>query len=219
MENTRDVGNKLAPFFREHGFKRKSNKFFRIQNDIAFCFGLDRPGFLYSLCYIIPLYIPTSIHHISYGARLEDFKPFPVESFCFDLDEPSKLEVFVERTMECCEKYYFPLYDNISTPEGLMDFLNKGYKYVKRFLTHLPRSDFYELRVYTNFILSRYDDMLADIPLLYNDIDSYPTFEEIKINRKKRIADLADLRFASDEEKEYFIRNTIEQSMIACRFK
>ena len=61
--------------------------------------------------------------------------------------------------------------------------------------------------------------MLADIPLLYNDIDSYPTFEEIKINRKKRIADLADLRFASDEEKEYFIRNTIEQSMIACRFK
>ena len=219
MKNTRDVGNRLAPFFKAHGFKRKSNKFYKIQNNIILCFGLDRPGGLYFLSYILPLYIPTSIPHITYGGRFDDFEPFPVKNFSFDWDEPSQLEEFVERVMECCEKYYFPLYDIISTPEGLMLFLNKGYKFVKTFFGNLPRMYFYKLRIYTNFVLSRYDDMLADIPLMYKDIDSWPISEENKINTKKEYEVLADLRFASDKEKEEFIQNTIEQSMIACKFK
>ena len=219
MNNTRDVGNKLAPFFKAHGFTRKSNMFYKIQNNIAFCAGLERPGGLYSMCYIIPLYIPTNIPYLDYGCRLENFEPFPVKSFSFYWDDPSELEVFVERTMECCEKYYFPLYKNISTLEGLIDFLNKGYKYVGKYFDNLNLVRFYELRIYTNFILSRYDAMLSDIPLIYDAIDSWPIGKEGKVNFKKNIADFADFRFAPAEEKEEFIKNTIEHSIVACRFK
>ena len=35
MKNTRDVGNRLAPFFKAHGFTRKSNMFYKIQNTIG----------------------------------------------------------------------------------------------------------------------------------------------------------------------------------------
>lgn len=218
MNSTRDVGNKLAPFFKAHGFTRKSNMFYKIQNNIAFCAGLERPGGLYSLCYIIPLYIPTSVRHITYGGRLQDFEPFPVPHFDFYWNEPSQLEVFVERTMECCEKYVFPLYDGISTPEGLMDFLNAGYTYTHKFWRNLDLWHFYQLRIYTNFILDCYEEMLTDIPLAYDAIDLWPMSKETRINVKKTLSNLVDFRFAPAEEKEEFIKNTIEHSFVACRF-
>ncbi len=219
MKNTRDVGNRLAPFFKAHGFTRKSNMFYKIQNNIAFCAGLERPGGLYSLCYILPLYMPTDVRHIMFGSRLERFKRFPVESVDFIWDEPSKIEEFAEKTIECCEKYFFPLYDSISTPESLMDFLNKGYKYAHSFFTNLDLWRFYELRIYTNFILSRYDAMLMDIPLACDAANLWPISKEAKDYCKKSLSELADLRFAPEEEKQEFIKNTIEHSLIACRFK
>ncbi len=220
MNNTRDVGNKLAPFFRAHGFTRKNNTFFKIQNNIAFCVGLERPGGLYTLCYIIPLYIPTSVRHITYGGRLQSFKPFQVHNFDFNWSEPSQLEVFVKRTMECCEKYFFPLYDSIATPEDLMFFLNKGYQYVHTFLTDLDILHYYELRMYTNFVLSCYNDMVTDVAKMCFEIDDCQVISnEQKSKWKEEITKFADFRFAPAEEKEKFIKNTIEHSIIACRFK
>lgn len=220
MNNTRDVGNRLAPFFKAHGFTRKSNMFYKIQNNIAFCAGLERPGGLYFLCYIIPLYIPTSVRHITYGGRLQDFEPFPVPHFDFYINEPSQLEVFVERTMECCEKYVFPLYDSISTPEGLIDFLNKGFQYVRTFWTNLDIIHYYEVKLYTNFVLAHYDDMVADAAHMCFEIDDYICLSKERKNKwKESIIKFADFRFAPAEEKEEFIKNTIEHSIIACRFK
>ena len=65
--------------------------------------------------------------------------------------------------MECCEKYFFPLYEKISTLEGLIEFLNQGYEYVKMYWCDMPLARYYELKIYTNFVLSRYDDIIADI--------------------------------------------------------
>lgn len=220
MNNTRDVGNRLAPFFKSHGFRRKNNTFFKIENNIALCVGLDRPGGLYSLCYILPLYIPTNIPHISYGGRLQDFDPFPVHNFTFDWDEPSQLEVFIERTMECCEKYFFPLYDSISTPKGLIDFLNKGWSHARMYFGNLGLMFYYELKVYTNFVLSRYDDMLDDIHMLCSARESNPhIMPEQQSYWQKKMDYLIYLSTAPEEEKEEFIKSTIEHSTIACRFK
>lgn len=220
MNNISSVATRLSPFFRAHGFKRKNTKFFKIQNNIAFCAGLERPGGLYSLSYIIPLYIPTSVHHITFGGRMQDFKPFPVVGFDFYWDEPSKLDVFIEQTMECCEKYFFPLYDTISTPESLMDFLNKGFQYVRTFWTNLDIIHYYELKLYTNFVLSRYDDMVSDVANMCLEIDDcLCCSKEQRADWKSSVTKFADLRFAPEEEKQEFIKNTIEHSLIACRFK
>ena len=217
MNNTRDVGNRLAPFFRVYGFTRKSNKFYKIKNNIAFFAGLERPGGLYSMCYIIPLYIPTNIPYLDYGCRLGYFDPFPVKSFYFGSDDPSQLEVFIERTMECCEKYFFPLYEKISTLEGLIEFLNQGYEYVKMYWCDMPLARYYELKIYTNFVLSRYDDIIADIPLLYSAVDH--CFKGARSEWEERITKLLNFRFVPKEEKEEFIKNTVEHSIIACRIK
>ena len=164
--------------------------------------------------------MPTDVCHITFGGRLDRFKRFPVESVDFTWDEPSKIEEFAEKTIECCEKYFFPLYDSISTPEGLIDFLNKGFQYVRTFWTNLDIIHYYDVKLYTNFVLARYDDMVADAAHMCFEIDDYICLSKERTNKwKESIIKFTDFRFAPAEEKEKFIKNTIEHSIIACRFK
>ncbi|MBQ1226068.1 MAG: hypothetical protein IIX75_03150, partial [Clostridia bacterium] len=74
-----------------------------------------------------------------------------------------------------------------------------------------------ELKIYTNFVLSRYDDIIADIPLLYSAVDH--CFKGARSEWEERITKLLNFRFAPKEEKEEFIENTVEHSIIACRIK
>ncbi len=74
-----------------------------------------------------------------------------------------------------------------------------------------------ELKVYTNFVLSRFDAVLENIPKL---------FVEYEIHRRRyidedkgRIITLKSMINASEEERLQFINDTIEHSITACKFK
>jgi len=101
-----------------------------------------------------------------------------------------------------------------------MDFLNKGFQYVRTFWTNLDTIHYYELKLYTNFVLSRYDDMVSDVAnMCLESDDCLCCSKEQRANWKSSVTKFADLRFATEEEKQEFIKNTIEHSLIACRFK
>jgi hypothetical protein len=212
---TRDVGNQLAPFFKAHGFKRKSNRFFKIINNVAFCIELDRPGGLYVQSYIIPLYKPYDFRMFTYGNRLQDFEKCPVPNENW-LTERTECNEYVEKTLECCEKYILPFYDRISTPQGLLDFPDEDLKSIHEYFFTGPMQ-ILELKLYTNCLLSRFDAVLEDIPKL---------FAEYEIHRRRyideykgRIITLKSMINASEEDRLRFINDTIEHSISACKFK
>ena len=216
---TRDVGNQLAPFFRSHGFKRKSNRFFKIINNVAFCIELDRPGGLYVQSYIIPLYMPHDFRCFTYGERLQEFKKCPVPDEHW-LTERTECNEYVAKTIKCCEKYILPFYNRISTPQGLLDFLDEDIKSIHEYFFTGPMQ-ILELKVYTNFVLSRFDAVLEDIPKLFFEIDKCRgfIFENLLEEDKKRIKALASMINATEEERLQFINDTIEHSISACKFK
>lgn len=78
-----------------------------------------------------------------------------------------------------------------------------------------------ELKVYTNFVLSRFDAVLEDIPKLFFEIDKCRgfIFENLLEEDKKRIKALASMINATEEERLQFINDTIEHSISACKFK
>ena len=212
---TRDVGNQLAPFFKAHGFKRKSNRFFKIINNVAFCIDLERPGGLYVQSYIIPLYMPHDFRYFTYGERLQEFKKCPVPDEDY-LTERTECNEYVEKTLECCEKYILPFYDRISTPQGLLDFLDEDLKSIHEYFFTGPMQ-ILELKVYTNFVLSRFDAVLEDIPKLFAE---YEIYRRRYIDEYKgRIITLKSMINASEEERLQFINDTIEHSLTACKFK
>ena len=212
---TRDVGNQLAPFFKAHGFKRKSNRFFKIINNVAFCIDLERPGGLYVQSYIIPLYMPHDFRCFTYGERLQEFKKCPVPNENW-LTERTECNEYVEKTIECCEQYILPFYDRISTLEGLLDFLDEDLKSIHEYFFTGPMQ-ILELKVYTNFVLSRFDAVLEDIPKLFAE---YEIYRRRYIDEDKgRIITLKSMINASEEERLQFINDTIEHSLTACKFK
>lgn len=212
---TRDVGNQLAPFFKANGYKRKSNRFYKIVNNVAFCIELDRPGGLYVQTYIIPLYMPHDFRYFTYGERLQEFKKCPVPDEHF-LTERTKCNEYVAKTIECCEKYILPFYDRISTLEGLLDFLDEDLKSIHEYFFTGPMQ-ILELKVYTNFVLSRFDAVLEDIPKLFAE---YEIYRRRYIDEDKgRIITLKSMINASEEERLQFINDTIEHSISACKFK
>ena len=212
---TRDVGNQLAPFFKAHGFKRKSNRFFKIINNVAFCIDLERPGGLYVQSYIIPLYKPHDFRFFTYGNRLQDFEKCPVPNENW-LTERTECNEYVEKTIECCEQYILPFYDRISTLEGLLDFLDEDLKSIHEYFFTGPMQ-ILELKVYTNFVLSRFDAVLEDIPKLFAE---YEIYRRRYIDEDKgRIITLKSMINASEEERLQFINDTIEHSLTACKFK
>ena len=211
---TRDVGNQLAPFFKSHGFKRKCNRFFKIIYNVAFCIELDRPGGLYVQSYIIPLYMPHDFRCFTYGERLQEFKKCPVPDEHW-LTERTECNEYVAKTIKCCEKYILPFYNRISTPQCLLDFLDEDIKSIHEYFFTGPMQ-ILELKVYTNFVLSRFDAVLEDIPKL---------FAEYEIHRRRyideykgRIITLKSMINATEEERTQFINNTIEHSIKACKF-
>ena len=216
---TRDVGNQLAPFFKERGFKRKSNKFYKIVNDIVFCVGLERPGGLYVWSYIIPLYMPHDFEVLTYGDRLQNFEKCPVPDEHY-LTERTECNEYVEKTLECCEKYILPFYDRISTPQSLLDFLDEDLKSIQEYFFIGPM-EILKLKIYTNFVLSKFDAVLDDIPKLFAEYDKHRKiiFESLIEEWKIRINVLASMINASEEERLQFINDTIEHSIIACKFK
>ena len=216
---TRDVGNQLAPFFKANGYKRKSNRFYKIVNNIAFCIELNRPGGLYVQSYIIPLYMPHDYIVLTYGERLQEFKKCPVPDEHY-LTERTECNEYVAKTIECCEKYIFPFYERISTADGLLEFLNGRLKSIQEYFFTGPM-EIIELKIYTNFILSQFDEVLADIPKLFCEIDKWRgvIFEDILEEQKLRINRLASMINAAEEERIRFINETIEHSLIACKFK
>lgn len=156
----------FAPFFKANGYKRKGNLFFKIENNNAFCVLFERPSsFVYVHYHILPLYIPTEFHYLSYGDRLESHSIYPVPSYntlAEDNDflkkmrelqnslpnnvswsEPVRMDFqeWMLQVQQCLTENIFPFFESINSPEKLLCFLRK---------------DVFEIRKYTPFLGDEY---------------------------------------------------------------
>ncbi len=148
----------FAPFFKEHGYKKKGNTFFKIENDIAFCILFQRPtSFVYVHYYILPLYIPTDYHYLTYGDRLESHSVYPVPSYDISEEdndslsimrrikdslpgvmwnEPKKMDFteWMEQVQKCLAEDIFPFFESVNSPEKLLRFLREDVREKQKYM-------------------------------------------------------------------------------------
>lgn len=210
----KDVIKIMTPFFKEHGYSKKGSMFYKIQNQIAYCISFEHPGGLYVISHIIPFYIPLEIPSIAYGGRLNQMKSWdvPVEFYLNDMTEDACIE-WCNKVKKCCKKHIFPLYDEIGSLSDLINFLNKGEQYVKQKFVGFCGLPFYELRAYTNFMLSDYKQMVSDIQKANFKIDAWPVYPYIKEKKRDELNKLLVLANSKEDKQAY-----IQQSKtITCR--
>ncbi len=229
--DTKYIVSRLAPFFKENGYKKKSSLFYKIQNNIAYCIGFERPGDLRAVFHILPLYTPLEFKELTYGSHLEYFPKCKVPSISpleniedFKRKYPNSLnlnniddcEIWIDKIVQCCEQHIFPFYDRIGTLNGLMDFLNMGHYHVYQYWNHCGLAQYYEIRAYTNFVLSQYKAMEKDIKKAKEAIDDMRIFPHLKDESKNNLDAFSKMSKATDEEKQRFIDATVASSLAAC---
>ena len=148
----------FGPFFKENGYQKRGNRFFKIENDIAFCVRFERPtSWVYVHYHIIPLYIPTDFCYLTYGDRLESHSVYPVPSYDISEEdndslsimrrikdslpgvmwnEPKKMDFteWMEQVQKCLAEDIFPFFESINSPENLLCFLRKDVREKQKYM-------------------------------------------------------------------------------------
>ncbi len=189
------------PFFKEHGYKKwGTTKFYRIENDIAFCFLLERPSIIvYPTYYIWPLYIPTDVVPLSYGNRLNEGD----YGYCL-WDDDSTFEPWVEKLKKCLETTVFPFYESINSPEKLWQLISQEDFGTPNYLfcpPHLMK----RLQMYTACYMG---DLMSARKYFDFLIDNHPSPNYVKEN----IDQWTCMIESPQEVREAFFRDTIRKN-------
>lgn len=233
----------FVPFFKEHGYKKKGNTFFKIENDIAFCILFQCPtSFVYVHYYILPLYIPTDYHYLTYGDRLESHSIYPVPSYDISdedvaflqmmrrikdslpdaiWNEPSKMDFhsWMLLVQQCLTEDIFPFFESINSPEKMLCFLNKDVHAKQKHIRVL--GDEYEnsrlasyTYLYVSDIKNAYKHAAQAQKYLLNSPNRFS--EKVLKMRLDELNVLKQMAEAPKEDRDVFLNKTIAQTLKIC---
>ena len=190
------------PLFREHGYKKwRTNKFYYIKNDIAFCFLFERPSIIvYPTYFIWPLYMPAyGIVGLNYGSRLR-----PTYHLT---DDDAAFEPWVKTITTCLETEIFPFYESISSPEKLWQLIGQ-YEFASPRCFWCPQQQFQKLRMYTACFLGDVANARKCVERLRDNmaIHQYPSFI------KENLGKWEEMINSPQDVREEFFQETIRNN-------
>lgn len=204
------------PFFKEHGYKKwGTNKFYKIENHIAYCFLLERPSIIvYPTYFILPLYIPSDYVYLDYGNRLCNMI-YGVSTYNL-LNDDSTFMPWVDQVQGFLENRIFPFYESVGSPEKLIHFMDQ-YPFEARDYFSGHALFRLELKAYTCFYLSDFEGTRKYIDYIRSNLErEFKNFPNIMEEHTQRVNRLEELMKSSQEERETFIHETINHTLETC---
>ena len=198
----------IRAFMKSNGYRRKGNRYYRIQDNLTFCIYFEQPtGVLYSGFCVIPLYIPTDVWYWTYGNRLNAFSSGALPALKVGADG-TEVQDWVDGFLALLTNTIFPFFKDISGTDELNRFLCNDFKVVRRYF-FCPDIDLYRLGIYTSMAEGDRD---AALQLLANSdkmIEQSPHIQGYL--RERYLREFYTLAAISrqPEECEKFVRNTI----------
>lgn len=150
--------NQIRPYMHEQGYSFSKKCFYKIHNDIAYCLAFDMPGGLvYATFFVMPLYIPCQNHYYTYGNRVNSLrrsKLLPLSKSASD----DELNAWCELLLHYLEKFIFPFFQKIDTPNKLVKIIEKK-KYLAGPYFFCPPVQFYRLQLFSYLYTEDFDNL------------------------------------------------------------
>lgn len=193
------------PFFKERGYKKRgTTQFYKIENDIAFCFLFERPSIIvYPTYYIWPLYLPKEYVSIGYGDRLETYR-HGVSSYSL-WDDDKAFAPWSEKVKECLDTTIFPFYESINSPEKLWRLISQENFFAPNYFMTRPQF-VKELQMYTACYMGDMESARKYYDILVAESSHYPYFFNESHSQWAEIINMPQ------DVREAFFRDTIKKN-------
>ena len=240
----KDITKHIAQFFKKHGFVKKGNSFYKIENQIAQFIRFEGDCNVKIYYGIIPLYLPSEFLMFEYGREMNQpsWGKCSVRCITFyylwygneiDDNEVKKHSVVnprsgVKRVLsddieelndwfdELKEFCINYLFSHFESIDSPEKLLRFTENPLNRYKWTAPDLWFYYLRAYTNFYLSNFRDMKKDIKLGINACERFGLREDLIIKYQNEMDKLIELSKASKQEREAFINECINFTADHC---
>lgn len=205
MEIIQKIANQIRPYMKESGYTYSKKCFYSVLNDVAFCVQFDAPGgFVYTTCFIMPLYIPCQNRYYTYGYRIN----LPL------LSKSATGEEIIKWSALLCDeldKSVFPLFQEITTSKRLVNILESNSYF------SCPAISIVRLKLFTYL----YTD---DLERLSKTIRQYPEIMKRSTFLAKSVCDryyeemirVEFLLHTTAQERRNFCADTIKETRKMC---
>jgi hypothetical protein len=158
MSILQEIINQIRPYMNEQGYTFSKKCFYKIHNDIAFCLAFDIPGGLvYATFFVMPLYIPCQNRYYTYGNRVSSLrrsKLLPLSKSASD----DELNAWCELLLHYVEKFIFPFFQKIDTPEKLVNVIENR-KYISGHYFTCPTVELWRLQLFSYLYIADFDNL------------------------------------------------------------
>lgn len=208
MSFTNEIAQRIGPYMKSRGFKRKGGRFYYVQNDIAFCVDLEMPtASVYVWAYVLPLYMPCDFIPLSYGNRMGNMPSVMLPSL-LKTDSGEQIESWCSLLCRRIEDTIVPLYRSIATPQKLAAYIENEAEY--RAFMHGTKLDMERLRVYTDLYLHETDRLAESMDRYARELKSCTYLMPAVVqNRMEEIQSLRAMNAAGEDELSRFFLDAI----------
>ncbi len=204
----------LSKLVEPKGFTVTQCRLVKIKNDLAFVISLECPsGLIYPTVYILPLYVPSQYHYLSYGCRLNYLPNSGVMPLRRD-SGPEETEEWIMQVFAVLERFIFPFWDSLSSVSNLRDYFTS---HDDISLFQCDRVQKKRLHIYTCIYLQDRDAALHQIDQLLNAAGTVTYFtDSSKAALRSEMISLQTLLQGDPETLDPFIASTVASTMQNC---
>ena len=219
MSVSRILYKHLTPYFKSHNFKKIGNCYFKIENDIAFCFTPEFVSHVRLWCYILPLYMPFELRYLTYGAHIE-FVHRELQNLIPTHGEISDKQatVWMERMARVIENEILPFFQTISSPELLLQYCGlPGYEHMMYLRLPYGNPNLFRLQGYTAVYLGEKEIAKKAIENYRESTLNSPNTLPFYIERDVAESyELEKMLLLSEEERTQRMKDICSNTLRAC---
>lgn len=197
MSFTNEIAQRIGPYMKSRGFKRKGGRFYYVQNDIAFCVDLEMPtASVYVWAYVLPLYMPCDFIPLSYGNRMGNMPSVMLPSL-LKTDSGEQIESWCSLLCRRIEDTILPLYRSIATPQKLAAYIENEAEY--RAFMHCPELHMAQLRINTHLYLGNPAQARDAMDRYEQELKTAPLIQELRQDRENWLRQMRTLSDSGEE--------------------
>lgn len=218
MSVSKNLYKVLNPYFKSLGFRKHGSCYYKIENDIAFCFTPEFVSYVRAWCYILPLYMPTEFRHLTYGENIEHVHRELQNAIpTYGEIAVEEAEAWLEKMASVIENEVLPFFESISSPEQLLRYCSTPSNHSKYMFVSYGNFRLFQLQGYTALYLGEKEIAQKAIENFRKSVlncqNLLPAYIEKCVSESR---EMEKMLLMSDEERAQRFQEICDKTLYNC---